>query len=204
MSSSAEPQAAEQPFEFGDLAPLAQIAGAADIESVIAEARARGRLEGLESGRAEALTAVQPAADALAAAVAQLEAERDAFLAQAERAAVELALELASKIVSAAVEVRPEVVLQVVESALRRTTLRDQLTLQVSPEDFELVRDAAEGLAGRIGGIHRLDVLAERRVTRGGCVVRTAEGEIDAQLDEQLNRAREIVAEALQTADGDA
>ena len=68
----------------------------------------------------------------------------------------------------------------VVTGALRRTTVRDQLVLEVHPDDFELVRDAAEDLADRVGGIHRIDVVAERRVDRGGCVVRTVEGEIDA------------------------
>src|SRR6478672_10946331 len=50
-----------------------------------------------------------------------------------------------------------------VTGALRRTTVRDHLVLEVNPDDFELVRDAADGVAARIGGIRRMDVVAERR-----------------------------------------
>jgi flagellar assembly protein FliH len=201
MSSSAETPAAARPFEFGDLAPLAAVAGVADIESVVAEARDRGYLQGVEEGRAAALAGAAPAVDALATGLAALEQEQAAFLDRAEQAAVELALALAGKIVGAAIDVRPELVLEVVAGALRRTTVRDQLVLQVNPDDYELVRAAADGLADRIGGIRRLDVVAERRVERGGCVVRTEEGEIDGQVGEQLSRAAEIAAEALQTSD---
>jgi flagellar assembly protein FliH len=193
MSSSAEP------FEFGDLAPLATVAGASEatIESIVDDARSRGHAEGFAAGREQALTALAPAADALAAAVAGAEAEQAAFLDRAERAAVELALALSSKIVGSLVDARPQIVLDVVAGALRRTTVRDELVLEVNPEDFELVRDAAEGIAGRIGGIRRMDVVAERRISRGGCVVRTGEGEIDAQVSEQLARAAELIAEQL-------
>ena len=38
---------------------------------------------------------------------------------------------------------------------------------------------------------------ADRRVARGGAVARTEAGEIDAGIEAQLGRAREIVAAAL-------
>ena len=38
---------------------------------------------------------------------------------------------------------------------------------------------------------------AERRVTRGGAIVRTAEGEVDATLETKLARAREVLEDEL-------
>jgi flagellar biosynthesis/type III secretory pathway protein FliH len=64
------------------------------------------------------------------------------------------------------------------------------------------VRGAAEGIAARLGGIGRLEVVSERRVTPGGCVVTTGDGEIDAQPDEQLARVRELFGEAAGAGDG--
>ncbi len=78
--------------------------------------------------------------------------------------------------------------LGVVAGALLRTTDRDHLVLEVNPGDFELVRDAASELAARLGGINRMEVVSERRVGRGGCVVRTEEGEIDARIASQIDR----------------
>jgi len=41
-----------------------------------------------------------------------------------------------------------------------------------------------------------MEVVSERRVEPGGCVVRTVEGEIDARISAQLERVRQILAEA--------
>ena len=199
MSSSAEL------FEFGDLAPLPGGGGAnpASLEALVQAARDRGLQAGFEAGRQEALAALEPALDAMHTALGEMRAAQEEFLLQAEQAAVDLAVQLARKIVAAHVEIDREAVIAVVVGALRRTTVREQLVLEVHPDDFELVRDAAEDLANRVGGIHRIDVVAERRVARGGCVVRTAEGEIDAGLDHQLERAAEVFASTLQVVPGD-
>ncbi len=127
---------------------------------------------------------------------------RDDYLARAEAAAVELAFQIAEKVIGATVAANPEAVLGVVAGALLRTTDRDHLVLEVNPADFELVRDSASELAARLGGINRMEVVSERRVAAGGCVVRTEEGEIDARIASQLDRVRQILAEARTAPDG--
>jgi flagellar assembly protein FliH len=194
MSSSAEL------FEFGPLAPPAARGDGATLQSVVEEARERGHAAGLAAGLEEAQVRLAPAASALAEAVTAVAAEQEEFLIRAERAAVDLALRLAEKIVGASIDADPEAVLGVIAGSLRRATVRDHLVLEVNPDDFELVHDLADELASRVGGVRRLDVVAERRVTRGGCVVRTEEGEIDARIEQQLDRAREVVEQALRTA----
>jgi flagellar biosynthesis/type III secretory pathway protein FliH len=52
-------------------------------------------------------------------------------------------------------------------------------------------------LTGSLGGIEHCVVEAERRVRRGGCVVRTPEGDVDAGIDTKLARAREVVEQEL-------
>lgn len=166
------------------------------LAAIAAEAERRGFEDGLARGLAEARARAEDALQAVAAAergVAQL---RDAFLADAETAAVDLAFQIAQKVIGAAVAADRSVVLEVVSGALLRTTDRDHLVLEVNPRDFELVRDAASQLAARLGGIRRMEVVSERRVDPGGCVVRTVEGEIDARIAAQLERVGQILAEA--------
>ena len=89
---------------------------------------------------------------------------------------------------------QPERVLDVARNALRRLTERRHVTLVVNPADLELVSECVEQLQSELGGIEHLDVQSDRRVGRGGVVARTNAGEIDAGIDTQLARAREIVA----------
>ena len=196
-------------FEFGALeAPphLVIESGTAEerLRAVAAETRRRAREEGFAEGLAEARTRVEPALEAVAEAERQIRAREGDFLRAAERSAVELALAIAEKIVGGTVSARPETVLEVVGGALLRTESRHRLVIEVNPEDLELVSESAEGLTARLGGVQRLDVIAERRVERGGCIVRTEEGEIDARIGSQLERLAELMTEAGRRSDAPA
>jgi flagellar assembly protein FliH len=120
--------------------------------------------------------------------------ERDRVAAQVEEEAVALAFALAEKVVAGAIEASPEHVVDVVRGALRRLVERDHVHVLVHPDDLDHVRAATEELVRTLGGIAVLDVQAERRVGRGGALVRTGQGEIDARVETQLERAREVVA----------
>ena len=84
--------------------------------------------------------------------------------------------------------------LDVARNALRHLTERRRVTLVVNPDDLELVSECVEQLQSELGGIEHLGVQSDRRIARGGAVARTDAGEIDAGIDAQLGRARELVA----------
>ena len=159
--------------------------------------RAMAHAEGLAAGREEALAALAPAAGALEGAARAVHEDALEATARLEAHAVDLALLLAEKILGAAVKVDPALVLEAVRGALRGLLERERVTVLVHPDDLELVRGAMGDLAGALGGIEHCVVEAERRVTRGGAVVRTPEGDVDARVDTKLQRAREVVEAAL-------
>jgi flagellar assembly protein FliH len=61
------------------------------------------------------------------------------------------------------------------------------------------VREAMGAIRASLGGIEHCEVQAERRVSRGGAIVRTPDGDIDARVETKLQRAREVVENALGT-----
>ncbi|MGE4428154.1 MAG: FliH/SctL family protein [Solirubrobacteraceae bacterium] len=168
----------------------------AEADAIRAQAREAGWAEGHAAGRAEALTAVEPAVRALTEAL-QEASVAGALLADAlEHEAVELALMTAEKVVAASVRANPERVLDVVRGALRGIVDRRRITILVNPADLPLLRDAIGTLREELGGVEQCDVQAERRVGRGGALVRTTEGEVDARLEAKLDRAADLLREA--------
>ncbi|MBW3608631.1 MAG: hypothetical protein KY463_09790 [Actinobacteria bacterium] len=169
----------------------------AEADAIRERARAAGvedaRLAGLEQARAE----LEPAAQALAGALAELGPLRDGVVERVEAQAVELALMLAEKIVVGALEVQPERVVDAVRGALRLLAERDRVTLLVNPQDVALVREAIDAGAGELAESSGLALLPERRVSRGSVILRTIEGEVDACVQAKLERAREVVAREL-------
>lgn len=164
-----------------------------DLEAEAAAARAAGHEAGFQAGLVEAHQQMAAAVAALQEAAAGVAAERERVTSAVEGAAVDLALRIAEQAIAGAVAAEPERVVDVVRGALRRLVERDRVTILVNPDDMELVRAASEGLVAELGGMEHCDVQAERRVARGGAVVRTVEGEVDATLETKLARVREVL-----------
>ena len=171
-----------------------------EAEQIRERAREEGLAEGRAAGRQEGLSETATAAQAFAEAVRSLQEIRVEVAEAVERDAVELALALAEKVLAGALQARPELVSEVVQGALRRINDRRRITLLVNPGDLELVRAAIGEVRERAGGIELCEVIADPRVALGGAIVRTAEGEVDAGVQTQLERAREVACAELRAA----
>ena len=195
-------------FDFQALEPLAPprtpVSDAAAVMDVLAEARAEAdqirenaRNEGYAAGRADAIATLEPALAALTQAIGDVQASQGELAIDLERRAVELGLRLAGKVVGGALSVQPELVVESVTGVLRGIVDRQRVTVLVNPADLDIVREAMDGLRASLGGMDHCVVEAERRVGRGGCLVHTPVGEIDATIETKLERAGEVVASAL-------
>jgi flagellar assembly protein FliH len=175
----------------------AVMAALARAESDADALRSQAREQGLLEGREEAMAALTPGVEALAQAVEAVRADQHARAERLEAHAVDLALFLAEKVIGGALAVEPDRVIEAVRGALRGIVERERVTILVHPEDLELVRGAMDELRSSLGGIEHCVVEAERRVSRGGAVVRTPDGDVDARVETKLQRAREVVEAAL-------
>ena len=187
-SASADPRAMAEDF---------MAAARAEADDLRHTARQQGYEEGYQAGIAAAREELAPAATAMAHALAEAQQLRAEAADQVEARAVELSLRLAEKVLAGTLEVQPERVVDVVRGALRCLVDRERVTVQVNTLDLELVRDAVEPIASTLGGIDNIDVQEDRRVARGGALVRSAAGEVDATIETKLARAREVLESEL-------
>ncbi len=158
-------------------------------ERALAEGREEGRAAGLADARAEVASATAALGEALQA----VQAMRAEVAEEVEREAVELALALAGKIVLATLQIRPELVVEVLQGALRRVSSERTMAIVVNPVDVETVRGALGELQSQSTATEQWDLQADQRVPAGGAIVRTVESEVDARIQTQLERAREVV-----------
>ena len=166
-------------------------AAEAEAEALRAHAVQDGYAEGLRRGREESAASLAPATDALRSALGETLAARDAIVDAAQTRAAELAVAIAEKILVGAIEVQPERVVDVVRGALRGLLEAERIIVCVHPDDVELVRAAGAELGAHV------EVHTEQRVPRGGALVRTSVGEIDARIGCKLDAVRELVAAEL-------
>jgi flagellar assembly protein FliH len=102
---------------------------------------------------------------------------------------VRLAMTIAERIVHEQISVDPNVVLDNVRQALTRLVGREVVTLRVNPADLDTIRAHRDSIAGA-NDVEHLRVVEDQRVDRGGVVVETDAGTIDAKVSTQIREAR--------------
>lgn len=160
--------------------------------------REEARKEGLEKGRAEALAEarklererltpeVAAVRDLLKKAVEALQAKRAELIAAAERDLVKLAIAIAEKIVKHEVRAPGAAAVENVRHAVELTANRQVVRILVHPEDFKTVESHLPGLKREFTDILDIAVEGSETVGRGGCIVSTREGLVDATIAAQL------------------
>ena len=181
----------------------AEFNAAERARAIVAEAEARAR-ELLEAAQAErerirADAAEQGRAEGLARAGATLvaaAAARDRRLAGAEREVVALALDVARKVLGRELAQDPGAVADLAAQALAVARDRREVTLRVNPEDADAIRAAAGRLGALLARAPGLDVREDPAVERGGAVVETEAGRVDARVEAQLAALARAIEEA--------
>jgi flagellar assembly protein FliH len=174
----------------------------AEAERIRELARADGFEDGRVAGHEQGVAEISSGAAALDAAAHGIEALRTEVVDAVEADAIDLALGLAAKILAGAQQAHPELVVEVVQGALRRISDRRRITVMVNPADLDVVKAAIGGLTAQGSGVELCDLQSDERVRAGSAIVRTSEGEVDASVHTQLERAREVVSLSLQTVEG--
>jgi flagellar assembly protein FliH len=157
---------------------------------VLDDAFRRGFADGLA-------TAERRAADLAAERIAAIEGERQQFLdalqrqldaltERTEREALRLALAVAGVVVRREIALDPDTVLRRVREALRRVVGAESITLRVHPEDEALVRGQRTSLLGAADSLRELLVETDDSVERGGCIIESRAGNIDARITTAL------------------
>jgi flagellar biosynthesis/type III secretory pathway protein FliH len=76
----------------------------------------------------------------------------------------------------------PDIVLSLARVALERLHPRAVATVLLHPEDFEYVKARRQALTSN----STIEIVADKAVGRGGCVIQSEHGDIDARIEQQF------------------
>jgi flagellar assembly protein FliH len=168
----------DRPIEAREL-HLPSIA-AERIEAIEHQAYHEGYTRGQRTADEEMERRLEEALQRLRATIDELGTLGPHAMRRADREMIHLAVAMAERIVRHEVRTEPEALLDMARAAIERLGERVTAVVHLNPIDLEaIVNDGS----GRIG---TLDVVAEADVPRGGCMIRTNLGAIDAGVDAQL------------------
>jgi len=169
----------------------------ADAEQRAAQIENESRQSGFEQGVGDGRTAAQAEMDEMLETMRGLveiaRVERHKIIEGAEPEIVRLSVAIAERILNAHLDVRHDAVLDTVRSAVTRLVTRETVTVRVNPSDIELMREHRDRIMS-MNDIDNLRLIEDQRVDRGGVVIDTESGTIDAKMSTQLREVRRLLA----------
>ena len=159
---------------------------AAELAQLREAARSEGYAEGQNAGREEgeqACARMKQLAESFSSTLDNL----DFRLADM---VLELALDVARQVIAGELAARPERILDVVNLALKQmaeTTREARLLL--NPEDAALVRPHLDQVLDK----NRLRIVEDNRIVRGGCLIETGQGDLDATLPARWRQVVQVL-----------
>lgn len=109
---------------------------------------------------------------------------------QTETYFMQLALECAKKIV-AGLPITPELVETVVREAVLQTKETAEIIVQLNPEDLSLLRKNQSPILQGLPEAGPLKFISSSGISRGGCLVQTRFGLLDARRETKIEQLRE-------------
>jgi flagellar assembly protein FliH len=142
-------------------------------------------------GLATALPALKSVADSLAI-------ERDRWTAEWETVAVQLAAAIAQRMLGRQLRLHPDRAREMMREALQLAVGAPRVRIHLHSDDAALLGAQATEVVRAMAACGQAEIVADNSLTRGGCMIETQHGQIDARIETVLDR---IVAELLESQD---
>jgi flagellar assembly protein FliH len=165
----------------------------ARVEAAEREAAKKGREEGREAGYTEGKAEAERLVGRLHVILDRAMDKRAEILAETETQVVELVLLVAKKVVKVISENQKSVVVQNIAQALRKLKTKSDVIVRVNLADLQLATDHIKDFVQMTENAKRITVVEDSTVDRGGCVIETDFGEIDARIASQLHELEEKI-----------
>jgi flagellar assembly protein FliH len=119
-------------------------------------------------------------------------AERHKIIESAEPELVKLAMGIAERVLHQQIALDRNVVVEMAKVAISRLIERDSVTVRVNPADLERMREHREDVLA-MGDVKNVRIIEDQRVDRGGVVVETDAGSVDARVQTQLAEVKKVL-----------
>jgi flagellar assembly protein FliH len=148
-----------------------------------------GREEGYKEGQAEVMRLI----DRLGTIVSTAVDIREDIIGSSEKLMTEMILMIARKVIKDEIVERREVVINNIKDALKRVKDRDRVDIRVNFADLDMTTAHKDELIKMMESLKKVNIYEDSRVERGGCIIETDVGAVDARISTQLDTIEEAI-----------
>lgn len=157
------------------------------------EAYEKGYSEGLKKGIEIESGKVQSALKSLASAMGEFEKSKREFISVSERELLDLVVAAAECIIRREVTVNRDIVCSVLNAAMKKILDRDGIRIKLNPEDYRYITEDNPGAVDP-EWLKKSALVEDGTITRGGVMIETLFGEVDASIETQIHELKQALA----------
>ncbi|MBI2413263.1 MAG: hypothetical protein HYV24_08650 [Deltaproteobacteria bacterium] len=178
------------PFETADVTLDDKNVGG-NIEAIEREAYERGFAAGEKAGFEFGKQKAEVLFNGIAGLLDSLSSFKETLHKPCEDEMVELCIAISKKVLQRELELKKEGIVDCVRTALKSVVAGGEITIKVNPKDQEILLLHKGELAKYGDGVKGVKIESDESVSKGGCLVDTNFGEIDASIDSVMTEIEE-------------
>lgn len=152
----------------------------------------QGQKDGFEIGEKRALKTVEHI-EALFGELAQI---REAILKRHEKEIIAVISAAIEAIVHKAAVADDRLIGDAIRHALELSSDRSEIKLRVNPDDYAFIENARPEFFSEFKDIRSIIVHSDPSIARGGCILETPKGGIDARIETRLKKIQQCLFDA--------
>ena len=170
-------------------------APAVDLARLEKTAYESGFRQGEKAGMEIAEKKMEAVMKRYAEAIFEVGKLRSSLYSQVEHEVVRLAIAVSKKIVHREIQVDRDIIQTLVRVALGHVSEKSAVTIHLNPVDYNYLLERRGELSQSEG--RDISLLADKSVERGGCLIQTECGDIDARIDEEFREVEHAFFEGM-------
>lgn len=131
--------------------------------------------------------------------IVNLEKEIEKVRQDLEKMLIPVALKAAKKIVGREIELSEDTIVDIVSNSLKAVSQHKKITIYVNKKDLEPLEKNRNRLKDLFESLEALSIRERNDIARGGCVIETEGGIINAQLENQWGALERAFAVLMKT-----
>lgn len=165
-----------------------------EMEKATREAYAKGYTEGITKGTEDEKSRLFLAAEALTKSIRELDRVRREILEGNEDRILDIVFSVSEKVINQEVSANRDTVYSVLKSAIKLVLDKEEIKVRMNSDDYRYIMEINPGFIDSFEDIRNMTVVEDNRISRGGIVIETPSGEVDARLEQQLHEIKKAMS----------
>lgn len=126
-----------------------------------------------------------------------LDERKKCILKESEQEVIKLVLDISKKIIRDEIKQDKDIIISQIKLALDKCSYKNNVSIKVSSEDYHNVSANRNVIESLVEGISEIEIIEDRFLKKGDCIVETPSGEVDSSIELQLKQLEEAFYFAL-------